>query len=704
MTDKIDDNLSYTNTKIDPLDDFDEYVNGTWTKTTKIPDDQYDWGTFNILHKENIEKIKIILEKIASDNNHKWHILGKFYKSCLSLDTYSDSMIKQKICEYLNLVDLATDIKDIGTIMGFWTKIGINTFFDTSASEDPKNTTTVKLTLSNVSLSLPEKEYYSDKKFDTYVIDFKAIITKIFEFFGYTNDDAHGCADDVFMIEELIARILKPAAERREYDKLYFKTTITGFIDIMISTDDKIFQTPNGEELQRKKTISNMWENYFNASDLSHINDLIAFDLSYFRKITILLQIVPIQKIKNYMKYLLMRDLGSLMINELDHILFDFFGRKLQGQPAMLLKSTRIINYMSDFVGEILGKEYVEIYSDPESLSIVKSMIGQIQIQMKRSIENSVWLENETKHKALQKLETFTTKIGHPEVWRDHVVLLNDLQHVNGLRQTLHHSDESQTDPLTMFNINMCMRIYNYKINVADMVDKPKDPNKWSMNTYEVNAYYDPPRNEIVFPAGLIQKPFFDKNESIFKNYGAIGFIIGHEIIHGYDDQGRKYDARGDIVNWWTDNDLKKFNDIANKMKNQYSEYSINGYHVNGLLTLGENLADLGGITLALKAANDVYDTEKVSNGQTTIPYEDPMKSIKNKREFFTSFANIWKKIVRPEKILSRLLSDPHSPGKYRIFILRNIDEFYQAYDTDEFIKHPQRQMYLHPHQRIKMW
>lgn len=710
MTDKIDEmtdtsSLARKNIKVDPLDDFDEYVNGDWIRTTRIPDDQHDWGTFNILHEENVEKIKLILEQFSSDSNHKFHALGKFYKACLMSDRKSDIVIKHKIFEYLNLIDIGKDVKDMGTLMGFLTKVGIGTFFDVSASEDPKNTTMVKLTLSNVGLSLPEKDYYLDKKFDHYVTDFKEVVAKIFEYFEYTQDDALNCASDVFMIEELIARILKPAAERREFDKLYFKTSTTGFIDIMTSTDDKIFQPPNGEELHRRKIINDMWENFFNTSELTHINDLIAFDLGYFRKITMLLQMVPISKIKNYMKYLIMRDLGGLMIDDLDHIMFDFFGKKLQGQPAMLPRSTRIVEHLGAFAGEILGKEYVEQFSDPESLNIVKSMIANIQVQMKLSIENSTWLEDATKQKALKKLKTFNTKIGHPEVWRDHSALIVDLNNVSSdiSVHTISDVQEPLTDPLALFNMNICMRLYDYKINITDVVDKPQDPNKWSMSAYEVNAYYDPQRNEIVFPAGIIQKPFFDKNQSIFKNYGAIGFIIGHEIIHGYDDQGRKYDDQGNIVNWWTDDDLIKFNKIADKMKDQYSEYSINGHHVNGSLTLGENLADLGGITLALKAV----DVEADAKGLSGKMMQDPTQDVKNKREFFTSFANIWKKIVRPEKILARLLSDPHSPGKYRIFILRNIDEFYQAYDTKENTKYGKkshRKMFLDPQMRIRMW
>ena len=689
--------LSYVQPDIDPLDDYDEYVNGIWTNTAKLPNDQSDWGSFNILHEENINKIKIILNELSL-TNHKYHILGKFYKSCLTPNKESDDVIKQKISNYLNLVNLITNIEDVGIVIGFLTKIGINAFFNVSASEDPINTEIVKLTLSNIDLSLPDKKYYFDEKFKTYVIGFKTMITELFKYFGFSHTD-YDYTGDVFDIEECIAIILKPIEERRELDKLYAKKTVNEFINSMTNTVDNIFQTPNGEKLRRKQIISNTWKNFFIASDLN-IVDLIVYDISYFKKITILFQLMPIHKIKNYLKYILIRFLGTTMIDELDRILFDFFGRILHGQPMMMPRSTNIVNYLSKFSGEILGKEYINQFSDSESFHNVKTMIKEIQMEMEMSITNSSWLENATKQEALCKLKKITIKIGHPEVWRDHTALINNLLRVIGIRSP--NDADKLIDPSDLFNMSICMRMYDYKINVIDVVDKPKNPNKWSMNVYDVNAYYEPQRNEIVFPAGIIQKPFFEKNQSIFTRYGALGVIIGHEIIHGYDDQGRKYNALGNIKNWWTANDLKNFNEIADNMQKQYSNYSINGNNVNGLLTLGENLADLGGITLALRAAIRVYNSS-----HTIIQQNQNDININNKREFFTSFAGMWKRITRPEKILERLMSDPHSPNKYRIFILRNIDEFYEAYKYNNIGKasnQNKKKMYLDPKLRIKMW
>lgn len=676
---------------IDPVDDFDEFVNGKWMKTTQIPDDQHDWGTFNILHEENLQKIKLILNELFSNPSSPYHVLGIFYETCMKMDEKCDTVIKDQIIKFMEIIDMAKNIEELGTIIGFLTRIGIDTFFTVSASEDPKNTETVKLTLSNIGLSLPERNYYIESKFQSYVDEFKAMVTKLFMCFDYCTADAEMCASNTFMIEEMIATVLKPAAERREFDKLYCNLSVTGFIDIMMNTDEKIFQSPNGEEFARRKKISNMWNNFFKASDLSHVSDLIAYDLSYFRKMTILIQIMPLKTLKHYIKYVTIKNLGSTLMNNLDDTMFLFFGKKLQGQIANTPRSNRIINYLSLYAGEILGKEYVTKFTNPQSIEMVRDMITKIQTQMKLSIDEASWLENTTKQKALKKLNTFTTKIGYPEVWRDHTELLDEMMNVIELSENA--SDVRCAK--TIFKMSICMRMYSYKINIIDVVDKAKDPNKWSMNTYEVNACYDPQRNEIVFPAGIIQSPFFDKDQSMFKNYGAIGFIIGHEIIHGYDDQGRKYDDQGNIVNWWTDNDLTQFNKIADHMVKQYAKYSIDDHYVNGHLTLGENLADLGGITLALKAVQNVAKNMGVDSTENDV------------RDFFISFANVWKKIVRPEKIVSRLLSDPHSPGKFRIYILRNLDEFYNvfsSFNSSKSFKSINRSMYLDPEQRIRMW
>jgi putative endopeptidase len=652
---------------IDPLDDFDNYVNGIWKKNNGVPDDQVNWGTFNILREKTIQDVKIILEDLAFEKHNKNHVLGLLYKFIVSSQQNLETTTKKNINKYLKLIDKIETIEDICIVIAFLTKIGINTFFEADASEDPKDASIVKLILSSVHLSLPEREYYLDLKYSSYVEGFKSIVVKIFEYFGYDVATSNKMSDDVLMLEQLLAVSMKSITERRNIDKIYYKTTINNFVNEMKNT---------------------VWKTFFHMLEINSNDDFtfIILDLSYFKKITYIMQHVSISIIKNYMKYITITSLGHNLIDKLDHILFDFFGRQLEGQPIIEDRSKRTIKYFNTLIiSEIIGKEYLErMFDENTRTSIINSlenMVSQVKYQLKISIENSFWLHWQTKQKALLKLETLNTKIGYPSVWRNDTLLLAKLK------------SKLCIDNPDIFNSIVLIKNYNFTTNVLNIIDEPKDPNKWYTFAHEVNAYYSPQRNEIVFPMGILQKPFYDKDQTLAQNYGAIGTIIGHEIIHGYDDQGRKYDHLGNMTNWWTDVDLQKFKTIANKMVEQYSAYSINGMHINGSLTLGENLADLGGVNLALRAMMRV---RSISNENSNV--------LLDQRDFFISYANVWKKIDRPPMIIERLLSDFHSIEKYRIYTVRNIDEFYDVFDRKVGKYNDQRKMYLQPSLRIKMW
>jgi predicted metalloendopeptidase len=633
--------MSRLKLKLNNSSDYDEYVNSSWYRDTKIPDDQNSWNTFNILHEQNVDKIKNILEQYAKTPEHKYHVLGKFYMICLSSNDRTNNDVLIKIKHYLDVVDRVSNKDELGHIIGLLTKLGIDTFFRTSVSEDSKNTSILKLILSYVGLSMPEKKYYTDEKFNNCVIEFKKLINQLFQYIGYDTN----ISNDIFIIEKHLITLMKPSAERRNMDKLYHKISLTEFINSL--------------------DLPNMWKNFFISANLDHVGDLITYDFNYFKEIAKFINNTSLQITKNYIKYLIIKDFGKYLITDIDNILFDFFEKQLLGQPINISKPKRIIEFMSSFtsLGEILGREYIDKYCDTGSFNIVKQIIQSIHDEMGFALINCTWMSDETKDKALKKLKSFKAKVGHPDVWRNFDEMISKLNRTNNI-----------------INMSILFRYYNYDINVLSQINKPSDPNKWSMNVYDINAYYDQHRNEIVFPAGILQEPFFSLKQSLFENYGGIGTVIGHEIIHGYDDQGRKYDENGNTVNWWTPDDLSKFNMISDKMKLQYSKYSVNDHNVDGALTLGENLADLGGIILAMRAVIRLSDN-----------------NIDGLDAFFRSYANLWKKITRPEKILAQLLSDPHSPGKYRIYNLRNVDEFYQVYEIDKNNK-----MYLDPIDRIR--
>jgi putative endopeptidase len=486
----------------------------------------------------------------------------------------------------------------------------------------------------------------------------------------FDNKDKQQYSEDIYTIEKMIAIIQKPIEERREHDKLYHKTSIHGFIDVMTTTCDKIFKLPDETDIQYKNTIEKLWNNFFDTANLKHATDLVVYDISFFRKITSLFQIVSLDKIKIYIQYIVMRTMLNSVTDIGDSILFKFFGKELSGKKKILSRIERSINILNNYVGEVIGKEFVSRHFDEESKTIVMDMVNKIKEEMRLSIINSTWMTNKTKAKALQKLETFKTKIGYPEKWKSYDTLSSIIK-------------LGMDRGLPLVDIINIMRYYTYEFNVIKDIDGIKDPYKWSMNPQEVNAYFSPPRNEIVFPAGILQKPFFSKYYKPAINYGAIGVIIGHEITHGYDDQGRKYDHKGNIVNWWTEQDKNNFKHIASKMVEQYNNYKISGMNINGKLTLGENLADLGGINLSVRALYKAF----------------PNISLKDKQDFFKSYAICWRHLMTPEKQKQQILSDPHSPAKCRIFMIRNIDEFYEVFPYDSHDR-----LYLCEKDRIKMW
>lgn len=664
-----------------PFDDFDEYVNGEWMSKTKIPDDQSDWGTFNIIYEKNINKINKLLQKLALDSNNKRHIIGKMYERLITSLTTSLTIINNEdineLKKLLTKIDEIKTLKDMGNRLGYLAKIDINPFFDISASEDPMDTQMVRFAMWSPKLSMPEKGYYIDPKLNQYVIEFKKNVGKTFKFIynEWPDQECEKCAEDIFTVETFIAHALKSIEAQRNIEEMYHKTNMELFFESLTDACNKIPETHKGKDSD--DTIS-FWSNYFGTAKLNNINDFIVYDISYFRKITIMLNMFPLEKLKTYVKYVVIKSTEKTLISGLDDILFDFYDKKLNGQTNPASRDKLVIELLSKIVGDMVGKEYVNEYFHENTRKMVSEMIQNVKQQMFLSIENSDWMSRRTKDNAILKLNKFRVKIGHPDVWKNHDKLLLILNHMFG--------------NISMYKLINLIKRYNYGIYLLDMINKQQDPDKWSMHPHEINAYYNPQRNEIVFPAGILVEPFFSKNQSLGKNYGGIGMIIGHEITHGYDDQGRKYDQNGNLSNQWDTSDVAKYEMLSKKMIDQYDKYSINNHHVNGKLTLGENIADLGGVVLSFRAL-----CEKL----TSLTDES---KIEQKKDFFINYANVWKNITKPEKILSQLLSNPHSPGKFRIWVVRNVDDFYQTFKEYNVDNESTNSMYLSPSNRIEIW
>lgn len=668
---------------IEPLDDFNAYVNGEWESTTTIPDDQTDWGTLHILNEENTYRIKQILEEIEQDNTHPNYPIGVMYKRFLSFSESEEEKILNRLCEYIDVVDRVKNLEDLGFILGMMCRFDINPLFSVGAHEDAKESTIVRLTMSIPRLSLPERDYYLiDKLKKQYVDKFEENIQSLLNYLTENNikisSDSKDAAKKIVKLETSLASMIKPAEERKESDKLYCKISIDGFVDLMSDIGDNI--EPTKKDKTTKETLKNMWFNFFNQTDLRDVQDVIVYDISYMRKLSSFLIRSDLSDILLHIKYLYIRRIGSLLIEQIDRICFTFFGNVLQGQTVISDRSKRVVENMNILVGDILSKEYSSKHFNNLDMIEVRDMITSIVDQLKISIINSSWMSEDTKKAGLLKLDAMRVKIGCPSEWKDHSKLIKTMYRLM-----------SKDTGVYAVDLVLAIKMYNYDIEVLQEINKPQNPHKWSMNAHEVNAYYDLQRNEMVFPAGILQKPLFSRDSSIFENYGTIGCIIGHEITHGYDDQGRKYDHKGNLKDWWTKGDLKNFLTISNKMVDQYSKYTIQDMNINGQLTLGENLADLGGVVLAFRA---MITACKKKNINVTI---------NDKRTFFMRYATIWKKMTRPEKMTMRLLSDPHSPGKFRVFILRNIEEFYQAFCNGEE-DCSNKKLYLEKEKRIVLW
>lgn len=660
----------------DPFIDFNAYVNGEWEKNTKVPNDQSEWSTFYILHDDNVKKIINIINSLGDDNP-----LKSFFNVLIKSDSTHTDILRNSMHKYISIIDDIKTIEHVGYMIGFLLMIDVKPFFNMIANEDPADTKIMRLTILNPQLSLPDREYYSDPSLSSFVTSLKDSINDIC-FYQYQNSKLKitNIATDSVEIEKSIAKILKPIEERREINTSYYSSTLDEFIIIMNNND-------------KSGKIDKLWQSIFRVTHLDSVKKIIVFDIKFYQELSLLLISTDLEKIKNYMRYVIIRDMGLNINHEIDMRLFNLFGRKIQGVMAMSDRSKIIVQYLNDTViGELLSHLYVSKYFDEASKISVNQMIDFIKDQMKRSILSLQWMSTNTKIRALQKLETFSTKIGYPNKWRDHTLLMDILKkHTTITTQQL-------------LDIICDIRLYDFNINMLDMLDKPRNDEIWEINAHDVNAYYDQQRNEIVFPAGILQPPFFDKNRSLFKNYGFIGTIIGHEIVHGYDDQGRKIDQNGNIAEWWTKEDIKKYMMITDNLVKQYSSYKINGRNVNGKLTLGENIADIGGVNIALNAV-----IEHCNYNRYNITLSDI-------RDFFISYAQIWRMVTRPEKLLTKILSDPHSPNKYRVYALRNFDIFYQAFQSEsklntdiiidmyDMMKLFTDIMYLPPQNRIMIW
>jgi len=639
-------------TSVKPQQDFFTYVNGNWIKKTKIPADRASYGSFTQLFEESQKNLRKIIEEAAQTPNKKegsdLQKIGDFYTSFMDTVQIEEKGLKPLQAE-LARVNAIKSRKDLVKELAHLHRIGVQTPFGYFVNQDAKNSTQYISYLSQSGLGLPDRDFYlkDNPKFRQIRAKYREYVGKLLSLAGHKMSEKE--AQKLFRIEKTIAENHWTRVQNRDRDKTYNKYSIA----------------------KLKKLLPNLdWDLYAQEAGITRAKEVIVRQPDYFKALNKMLRSYPLNDWKLYLTVKLLNDAAPYLSSDFVNVNFDFYGRTLRGTPQNRPRWKRAVNATNGVLGQVLGRIYVKKYFKPEAKQRMVELVNNLKLAFKDRIEHLQWMGPETKKAALEKLSKFHTKIGYPDKWKDYSKLAIKKDDLLG---NLQRASE-----------------FEYQ-RMIDKLGKPIDRTEWFMNPQTVNAYYNPSMNEIVFPAAILQPPFFDMSADDAVNYGGIGAVIGHEISHGFDDQGRKSDGDGNLRDWWTAKDKEEFQKRARKMVEEYNAFMpVDSLHVNGKLTLGENIGYLGGVTVA-------YHAYKLSLKGKKAPVID---GLTGDQRFFMGWAQVWRRKSRPEETRRRLLTDPHSPGKYRVIgILSNLPEFYRAFDV-----HKGDPMWRSPDKRVQIW
>lgn len=647
-------NLDYMDTSVRPQDDFYSYVNGNWMKTAVIPSDRARWGSFDEL-RENTDKITLDLVKgllkeyykEGSDNQK----ITDLYRSYVNYDARNATGLAP-IQKYLNQIDAIQNLNDLQAYLIEVTPIGGNPFYSFFISSDMKDSNLNAVYLGGGSLGLGRTYYQvDDEKNRNTLGDYTAYVSQVSAYAGQKTRDLKG--PGVVAFEKQIASVLKNTVESRDPEKRYNPV--------------KVFEL--------NSLVKNVDLQAYLAKFDVNADQVIIGELKYFQNLDQILTQENLPIIKDYLKFHFVNSVAGSSTRELEDMNFEFFGKKLGGQQVQRALDKRGLGFVNGAVGELVGKEYVKDNFPPEAKANAQELIEYLFKSFDKHINELEWMSADTKVKAIEKLNKFSVKIGYPDQWKDYSELVVKSP-VNG-GSLLENSLE-----LRKFSFNQMMKD----------LGKPVDKSRWGMSPQTVNAYFRPSANEIVFPAAILQAPFYDYRADAAVNFGGIGAVIGHEISHGFDDSGAKYNGDGNLVNWWTSEDEAKFKAASQALAAQYDKYEpVPGVFVNGKFTLGENIGDLGGASVAFDGLQ-MYLKDKGTYGN--------IDGFTPQQRFFLSWATIWRTKATPAALENQVKTDPHSPGYYRSFgPLINIDAFYDAFGVKEGDK-----LFVPKKDRIKIW
>lgn len=645
--------LSAMDTSVRPQDDFYRYCNGNWMKNNPLKPAYSRYGSFDILRDSTLERVHLIVDNLAAGQyevgTNEYRIATLYRQAMDSVKRNKDGAAPLK--EDLQKIEAIADRAAMVKYAAAKDNMGGGTFFGSYVYADPKNSEMNIFHITQTGLALDNRDYYlkQDAKSQQIREAYVAYLNKIAKLAGYDEEAATRIAENAMKMETELAQICYSKEELRDTHRNYNKMAVKEFTDKYQGFD---------------------WTTYLADRQLASLEEWDVEQLDFFKKFDSWFAKADLNEMKDYLLAGTISGAANYLSDDFEQARFDFFGKTLSGTTEMHPRWKRSVGMVSGLLGEALGEVYVKQYFPPEAKERMLKLVKNLQTALGERINMLTWMGDSTKMKAQEKLNSFIVKIGYPDKWKDYskMEIKGDSYYADIKRATKWMHDD----------------------NMADL-GKPVDRERWLMNPQDVNAYYNPTTNEICFPAAILQPPFFNMDADDAVNYGGIGVVIGHEMTHGFDDQGRNFDKDGNMINWWTAEDAQKFEATAGKLADQFSEiYVADGVRANGNMTLGENIADQGGLLVSYLAFRNAAKGEVMEEIDGFTPDQ----------RFFIGYARLWGQNIRPEEVLRLTQIDVHSLGELRVNqALRNIDAFYEAFNIQ-----PSDKMYLEPEKRVVVW
>lgn len=648
--------LANMDTLVNPKDDFYNYVNGTWMKTTEIPDDRSSWGGFSVLRKSTDKDVLEIIDQAKTSDTYAPETDQA--KALFLFDSEMDVTARNSagISPLQPTLDAIAGIASLNDLQTLLAKdpAASSPFMGIGAFADLSDSSINAAYLWEGGLGLPDRDYYFDQDEKSKEIRAKYVehITKMLQFLGDDEAAANAAATKILAMETKLAEPRLDKVQRRDARNFNNPRSLAEVQAMLPSIDINKFITDLG--IQKE------------------LDTLIVTQPKYTKALNKFLKETPLADIKTLVRWDTFNNAADLLTEEIERANWEFYNQYLRGSKEQRPADERALATVNGTVGEALGKLYVDAKFPPEAKEKAEKMIANVIAAFQERIQKLDWMSDTTKLKAIEKLDKFTVKIGYPDEWED-------------------YSKLEITEANSYFENRMAANKWSQEKNLSE-IGEPVDKTEWGMSPQTVNAYFNPLNNEIVFPAAILQPPFYDYLADEAVNYGGIGAVIGHEISHAFDDSGSRFDADGNLVNWWTEKDLEQFTKRGDALAEQYSQIEVlDSVYINGKFTLGENIGDLGGLLGAYDGLQKFF----AENGRP-----ENIDGFTPEQRFFMSWATVWRTLSREDALRTQIKTDPHSPGRYRATQpLLNIDAFYEAFEIKEGDG-----MYLPPDQRVRIW